>query len=152
MNDNRPGTSTKGKPYQLIVLTRPACAKTIKPGHAMIAIGDNRYPEYKKARCLEAWGFYPDGIRDELAQDNLHLYTRSVVIPITSEQYRKIRKAVEDWKLTDPNWILGFRDCTDFVQKMLASIGIHIEDYLWPDNFGLSLESRFGSKWGHCRP
>ncbi len=150
--NNPSNPSSANAPYQLMVMTRPANIGNRTLGHAMIAIGNNRCTGIQKSCCLEAWGLYPDGIRNELLQNNLHLYTRSIVIPISGLEYRKIRKAVEDWRLNGPDWTIAYMDCTDFVQKLLASIGIKVKDYLWPDNFGKSLESHFGSQWGHCRP
>ncbi len=138
--------STPLKPYELIVMTRPASGWS--PGHAMIGIG--RAGCQGLECCLEVWGFYPDGVMDESTKQNRHLYNRSVVFPITDRQRQFVEAEIERWR--DASYFAGVRDCTDFVVAILGAAGMIVRDELWPDDLGDGLERKFGRQWGACRP
>lgn len=136
------------KPYQIYVLTRPCegwCVKT--PGHALIALSRNGCDMAEC--CLEAWGFYPEGVVDELGNDDFYVYDRSVAFPITDTQRQLVEAEVARWR--SETYILGIRDCTDFVVAVLAAAGIRIVDKLFPGDFGAGLELQFGRRMGVCQ-
>jgi len=127
---------------ELVVMTRPAVFSQKTPGHAMIAISTAGAGE-------EAWGFYPDGIRDEIVQGGWGRYTRSSLVPISDSQYRALKREIEAWR--NKSYLIAIRDCTDFALALLRAAKIAIpSDSAWPDNLGKDIEALHGRAGGRC--
>lgn len=127
---------------ELVVMTRPAVVRELTPGHAMIAISSAGIGE-------EAWGFYKNGIRDEIFEGGWHRYTRSTVIEINDTQYAALKAEIATWK--SAKYWLGYRDCTDFALAVCQKAGIRVPaDSLFPGNLGDAFIKLHGESWGRC--
>lgn len=127
---------------ELVFMTRPAGLRDRTPGHAMVAVSSAGVGE-------EAWGFYPDGVRDEIAVGGWQRYTASSVIPINAQQYAALKAEISLWR--NKAYVLGFRDCTDFALSVCEKAGIRIpSDSLFPGNVGAAFMKMHGESWGQC--
>ncbi|HNC04376.1 MAG TPA: hypothetical protein PLY05_13620 [Agitococcus sp.] len=129
---------------ELVVMTRPVKLTERTPGHAMVAISIAGVGE-------EAWGFYPKGVKDEIAEGGWHRYNRQSVIPISKKQYTDMKTEIEKWKSKD--YIMGYRDCTDFALAVLKAANISVpKDSIatLPDDFGADIVSLNGGGGGRC--
>lgn len=127
---------------ELGILSRPASIFSLTPGHVMVTISS-------PGRGEEAFGFYPDGVRDEFTQAPLGTYTTVAVVRIDEAQYRAIKQRIEDWR--DTGYVLGIRDCTDFVGSVLESARLApVADAIWPATYGERSEQVFGRGGVRC--
>ena len=134
--------------YELAVMTRPAVLAAASPGHAMIVIA-------APGKRVEAWGFHPGGIRDEVVEGGWQRYTRSAVITLTPEQYRTFRTTLQVWRSKGSWPLYGYSltttDCVGFAYEVLKSAGIEVRDRkLLPDDFGAEVVKAHGESWGMC--
>ncbi len=130
-------------PYrELVVMTRPASILNLTPGHAMIAVSTAGVGE-------EAWGFYPDGVRDEILVGGWGRYNRSSVVTISDGQYKALKLEIEKWR--KKGYIIAIRDCTDFALAVMKAAKIPVPgDSAWPDNLGNDIEALNGKGGGRC--
>ena len=130
---------------ELVIMSRPAKLKERTPGHIMVAVST---PGGK----VEAWGFYPNGVRDEVVEGKWHRYTRSTVIQINERQYRALKAAIGRWRKTlDKEYTLALLDCTSFVWFVVRAAGVGVpEDQAWPDDLGNEFMKMHGESWGRC--
>lgn len=127
---------------ELVIMTRPAALGDFTPGHAMIAVSTAGVGE-------EAWGFYPDGVKDEIGIGGWERYNHSTVVDINPVQYVALKGAIEQWR--NRSYILVYRDCTDFVISVCRQAGITVpRDALWPSNVGKRFVKLHGEGWGQC--
>lgn len=127
---------------ELVIMTRPAVVSQGTPGHAMIAVSTAGQGE-------EAWGFYPDGVQDEIVKGGWGRYTRSAVVVISEQQYRALRAEIDRWQ--GQAYIMVIRDCTDFALAVLRAARIPIPpDSAWPDNLGADIQALHGRAGGRC--
>lgn len=135
-------------PYrELAVMTRPLALSQGTPGHAMIAVSTAGQGE-------EAWGFYTDGVRDEILEGGWHRYNTSSVIPISDAQYQALKAELKKWDKKQgggKTYILTMRDCTDFALSVMKAAKIPTPaDSLWPGNLGDDLTKLHGTQGGRC--
>lgn len=137
-------------PYrELAILTRPASVREGTPGHALITLNTAGSGE-------EGWGYYPDGLLDELEPNRLTelgRYTRVVVVRnLTEDQYAAIRATVSEWRESPERYKIGLRDCTGFVTQVMRAAGLREQDRstLWPDTVGSDLERHYGTGGVRC--
>lgn len=127
---------------ELVVMSRPAL-DGFTPGHIMLATAVAGVGE-------KAWGFYPDGVKDEIVVGGWHRYVSSVVIPIDAKQYAHLLQTVERYRKTKKYQLLG-TNCRHFVMTMLSEIGIDVPvDTLWPNDQGKQFMKKYGERWGQC--
>ena len=130
-------------PYrELVVMTRPASILDRTPGHAMIAVSTAGIGE-------EAWGFYPDGVRDELLEGGWGRYNRSSVVAISEGQYNALKSEIAKW--AKKGYVIALRDCTDFALAVMRAAKIPVPgDSAWPDSLGKDIEALNGKGGGRC--
>lgn len=127
---------------ELVIMTRPAVMSQGTPGHAMIAIST-------AGRGEEAWGFYPDGVRDELAVGGWGRYSRSSVVQISEVQYQDLKTEIAGWRRK--SYVFAVRDCTDFALALMRAAKIRTpRDSAWPDNLGKDIQALHGRAGGRC--
>jgi hypothetical protein len=123
-------------------MTRPLNLSERTPGHAMIAVSTAGAGE-------EAWGFYPNGVQDEVLKGGWHRYNTSSVIPISQAQYVALKNEIGVWK--KKRYVIGVADCTDFALSVMSAAKIPIpSDSLWPGNLGEDMDALHGSSGGRC--
>jgi hypothetical protein len=97
----------------------------------------------------EAWGFYPDGIKDEVIAGGWVRYSRSSVVTISDAQYQMLKLEVAAWK--KKSYVFAIRDCTDFALALMRAANIPTpSDSAWPDNLGKDVEAMHGRAGGRC--
>ena len=97
----------------------------------------------------EAWGFYPNGIHDEILEGGWGRYTRSSVVSISSLQYRRLKAEITAWKTK--SYLIAVRDCTDFALALMRAAQIPTpSDSAWPDNLGKDIQTMHGRAGGQC--
>lgn len=127
---------------ELVVMSRPA-GDGVTPGHIMLATAVAGVGE-------KAWGFYSEGVKDEIVKGGWHRYTNSVVISISQSQYMQLVQAIEAYKKTN-TYHLTSTNCIHFVRTMLQSIGVKVPaDQLWPNDEGKQFVKMYGERWGQC--
>jgi len=127
---------------ELVVMSRPA-VDGFTPGHIMLATSVAGVGE-------QAWGFYPEGVKDEIIQGGWQRYTNSVVIPITQAQYSQLLLTIENYKKSNSYGLFG-TNCRHFVMTVLRAIDVQVpEDKLWPNDQGKQFVKMYGEKWGQC--
>lgn len=135
-------TKANSQPIELVVMSRPAL-QGLTPGHIMLAVSVPGGGE-------QAWGFYPDGIKDEIRTGGWHRYTSSVVIPISAAQHRQLLQSIASYRRTHDYKLLS-TNCRHFVVSMLLSLGIQVGQHqLWPNDQGKLLMKQHGERWGSC--
>ena len=133
----------KSRRIELVVMSRPALDGHVTPGHIMVAVSIAGVGE-------QAWGFYPDGVKNEIIKGGWNRYTSSVVIPINSVQYRALVKAIDQYAAKN-TYSLMSTNCRDFVMTVLRSAGIKVPaDKLWPNDEGKQFMKLYGEGWGSC--
>ena len=127
---------------ELVVMSRPAL-DGFTPGHIMLATSVAGVGE-------QAWGFYSEGVKDEIVVGGWQRYTNSIVIEITQAQYAQLLQSIEQYKRATTYSLLG-TNCRHFVMTLLRSIGVNVpEDTLWPNDEGKQLVKMYGESWGRC--
>lgn len=127
---------------ELAIMSRPAL-DGFTPGHIMLAIASSGIGE-------EAWGFYPEGVKDEVQVGGWQRYTSSTVMPISYAQYQHLKKAIENYKKTNTYQLFG-TNCRHFVVTVLREVGIAMEEEtLWPNDQGKQYVRMYGEGWGQC--
>ena len=134
---------------ELVLMTRPKRVLSVTPGHAMVAVST------AGTGGVEAWGFYlkPDNkgshVRDEVIMGGWGRYTTSSVIPIGPWQYANLLSEIGRWQ--GKQYILLYRDCTDFALAVLKAAGIQPPaDTVWPGNLGDRFSDKYGVAGGRC--
>jgi hypothetical protein len=128
---------------ELSVISRPALKGGTTPGHIMVAVAIAGVGE-------QAWGFYRDGIQDEIAKGGWIRYTSSTVIQITGGQYRTLVQAIETYRKQHKYGLLT-TNCRHFVSTVLQQSGIEVpEKHLWPNDEGKAFMKMYGEGWGSC--
>ncbi len=130
-------------PYrELVIMTRPINFIERTPGHAMIAVST-------AGGGVEAWGFYPTGVEDEILKGGWYRYNRSSVVPINETQYIALKLEIEKWK--KKTYVIAMQDCTDFVIAVMTAAKIPTpNDSLWPGSMGADVEALNGKGGGRC--
>lgn len=127
---------------ELVIMTRPAVLSQGTPGHAMISVAT-------AGRGEEAWGFYGDGIRDEVNEGGWGRYSRSSVVKISEAQYQKLTLEVAAWRRK--SYVFTIRDCTNFALALMTAAKIPTpSDSAWPDTLGKDVEALHGRAGGRC--
>jgi hypothetical protein len=133
---------TKAPRIELVVMSRPAL-DGFTPGHIMVAVSHSKKGE-------QAWGFYPDGVQDEIIMGGWQRYTRSSVIKINEMEYYQLLAAIEKFKKTN-EYNLFRNNCISFVNAVLKRAGIDVpEQTFWPDSQGKQYIKKHGEAWGKC--
>ena len=143
-DSSSPGTqSTPANPaIEVAVMSRPAL-DGLTPGHIMVAVAIAGVGE-------QAWGFYPEGIKDEILVGGWQRYTSSSVIRISSAQYLLLLQAIDDYKKKNSYHLFG-TNCRDFVVTVLKQAGITVDSQtLWPNDQGKQYMKKYGESWGQC--
>jgi hypothetical protein len=123
-------------------MSRPAL-DGFTPGHIMIVLAIAGMGE-------KAWGFYPEGIKDEIAVGGWHRYTSSTVLRLQECQYRLLLKAIDEYKTKNSYSLFG-TNCRHFVVTVLRQAGIEVkEETLWPNDQGKQYMKMYGESWGRC--
>ena len=125
---------------ELAIMSRPALDGATA-GHIMIAVAIAGLGE-------KAWGFYPDGIKDEIIVGGWHRYTSSTVIRLSESQYLLLLIAIGDFK---KKYSLFSNNCIKFVVTVLGQAHIKVdEEKLWPNDQGKQFMKQYGEQWGRC--
>jgi len=134
---------SKGSPRtELVVMSRPAM-QGITLGHIMIAVS-------RAGEGEQAWGFYPDGVKDEILAGGWHRYTSSTVIQLNEGQYKSLLAAINNYR-SSKKYELLTSNCKHFVITVLMHAGIQVpEDTLFPNDQGKAFMKMYGEGWGSC--
>lgn len=126
-------------PRHWVVLMALPPSEDSLAGHAFVQFG---YEDEKaQATRFEAWGFYPDGgkqnrwgrvpgaIVDDVKSGSLSARTILVSVAVTKTQFDQAMAAKETWRTRPPEYHLATAmNCIDFADELAKEVGLRTPD------------------------